>query len=251
MERKKIAAANWKMNLQWVEAFDLATAVAKESADNKVQKILCVPAPYLQMCSVIIESRKDFAIGAQDISAHPKGAFTGEVSAAMVRSAGATYVIVGHSERRAYHGEAGRVLRDKMARAYENGLSPIFCIGEKLDERKSGKHFEIVRAQLQEVLESVSAEQLSTLVLAYEPVWAIGTGETATPAQAQEMHAMIREWMSSRFGESGRNVSILYGGSCNARNAAELFACPDVDGGLVGGASLVASDYCTIASAFK
>lgn len=252
MERQKIVAGNWKMNLNWLEAYDLVTAIKERSRGiSGVEKIIFPPFPYLQMLNVIVKDEKDFYIGAQNCSEHAKGAYTGEVSAGMIQSAGCSYVLVGHSERRAYFSESNTQLIAKIDLALENKLKVIFCFGEVLAERKSGKHFETVQQQLTEVLSHYPKDKTNSLVLAYEPVWAIGTGETASPQQAQEMHAFVRKTLSGIFSLEVANVlSILYGGSCNAQNAKELFACADVDGGLIGGASLKAEDFCTIMSSF-
>lgn len=240
------------MNLDWVEAFDLASAIHEQSLDIAgVEKIIFPPFPFLQMLSVIAKGQDDLQIGAQNCSEHNKGAYTGEVSAAMIESAGATYVLVGHSERRQYFLESAEQLMKKISQALEAGLKVIFCFGEQLAERKSEKHFETVKQQLNDVLSHFPKDKVTELVLAYEPVWAIGTGETASPAQAQEMHAFVRGTLSEIFSTSVANdLSILYGGSCNAQNAKELFACADVDGGLIGGASLKAEDFCTIMKSF-
>jgi triosephosphate isomerase len=253
MSRKKIVAGNWKMNLVWEEAFDLASAVKERSAGIQgVQKIIFPPLPYLQMLSVIFKESPDFYIGAQNCSEHEKGAYTGEVSAAMIRSSGANFILVGHSERRAYFSESAEQLGQKIRQALNQGLNVVFCFGEVLEDRKENRHFETVRKQLEEVLTHFPAEHLQRLVLAYEPVWAIGTGETASPAQAQEMHAYVRKTLEGIFSPAAAaELPILYGGSCNAQNARELFSCPDVDGGLIGGASLKAEDFCTIMSAFS
>lgn len=253
MNRKKIVAGNWKMNLSWEEAFDLATAVKEKSKGiQNVQKIIFPPLPYLQMLSIIFKEDQDFYIGAQNCSEHDKGAFTGEVSASMIKSAGSNFVLVGHSERRAYFAETNEQLVLKIKQALKSELNIIFCFGELLAERKSSQHFETVKKQLEEVLAHFPKENLAQLVLAYEPVWAIGTGETASPAQAQEMHAFVRKTIAGIFSEEvSKNMSILYGGSCNAQNAKELFSCPDVDGGLIGGASLKAEDFCIIMNSFS
>lgn len=240
------------MNLNWVEAYDLAIAVRDQSATIEgVEKIIFPPFPYLQMLTVIGEGRKDLFIGAQNCSEHFKGAYTGEVSASMIQSAGAGYIMVGHSERRQYFSESNEQLIHKINRALESHLKVIFCFGELLAERKSGSHFQTVENQLKDVLSHFPKEKVSDLVLAYEPVWAIGTGETASPAQAQEMHAFVRKVVAGIFNaDVAAGMPILYGGSCNAQNAKALFANPDVDGGLIGGASLKAEDFCTIMRSF-
>lgn len=252
MSRKKIVAGNWKMNLTWEEAFDLASAIKEKSAGIKtIQKIILPPLPYLQMLSIIFKGDQDFYIGAQNCSEHEKGPFTGEVSATMIQSAGCNFVLVGHSERRAYFSETDAQLVLKINQALKHKLNIIFCFGEVGSERKSNRHFETVKKQLKNVLTHFPKEQIHQLVLAYEPVWAIGTGETATPAQAQEMHAFVRNTIGELFTEEiAKTISILYGGSCNAQNAKELFSCPDVDGGLIGGASLNAEDFCIIMDSF-
>ncbi|WP_317898319.1 triose-phosphate isomerase [Aurantibacillus circumpalustris] len=252
MKRKKIVAGNWKMNLSWVEAFDLATSIKEKSEGVAgIQKIIFPPLPYLQMLSVIVEDEADFFVGAQNCSEHEKGAYTGEVSAEMIESAGASFVLVGHSERRMYFSETNEQLIQKINQALKSDLKIIFCFGEHLNERNNNLHFETVKQQLVEVLKHYPKEKTNELLIAYEPVWAIGTGETATPAQAQEMHAFVRKTLSEIFSnEIAQTISILYGGSCNAQNAKELFSCEDVDGGLIGGASLKAEDFCIIMNSF-
>jgi triosephosphate isomerase len=252
MERKKIVAGNWKMNLNWVEAFDLASAIRDKSAGIAgVEKVIFPPFPYLQMMSVIFNDRSDLHVGAQNCSEHNKGAYTGEVSAAMIQSAGSHYVLVGHSERRTYFDETTEQLILKIEQALSNNLKVIFCFGEQLQERKDKKHFETVERQLRDVLSHYPQNRTGSLMLAYEPVWAIGTGETASPAQAQEMHQFVRQCVSGIFNDSvASEISILYGGSCNASNARELFSCKDVDGGLIGGASLKADEFITIMKSF-
>ena len=191
-------------------------------------------------------------VGAENCADKVSGAYTGEVSAEMVASTGAKYVILGHSERRAYYHETPEILKTKVELALANGLTPIFCIGEVLEEREAGKHFEVVDAQIKGSLFDLSAEDFAKIVLAYEPVWAIGTGKTATPEQAQEIHAHIRSLVAAKYGqEVAENTSILYGGSCKPSNAKELFANPDVDGGLIGGAALKVVDFKGIIDAFK
>lgn len=187
---------------------------------------------------------------AQNCAAEAKGAYTGEVSAEMIASLGVEYVILGHSERRQYYGETSQTLNKKMAQAYENNLTPIYCIGEKLEEREAGKHFDVVKAQIEEVVFNLTEEQFDKLIIAYEPVWAIGTGKTATSEQAQEIHAYIREVLASKFGSKAGNTPLLYGGSCKPSNAKDLFAKDDVDGGLIGGAALVADDFLAIGKSF-
>ena len=250
--RKNIVAGNWKMNTTVPEGVQLAKEVneALNEFNANCDVIICVPFTHLvPVCGVINQNK--LGLGAENCADHKSGAYTGEVSAPMVASTGATYVILGHSERRQYYGETSETLREKVALALENNLTPIFCIGEVLEERENGTYNEVVAAQIKDALFNLSAEDFSKLVLAYEPVWAIGTGKTATADQAEDMHAHIRATIAERYGkEVADNTSILYGGSCKPSNAAELFAKPDVDGGLIGGASLKAADFMGIVKAF-
>ncbi len=252
MARKKIVAGNWKMNLNWSEATDLVSGIQALCPENiGVEKIIFPPFPYLKILNELIESRPDLHIGAQNCSEHSKGPYTGEVSAEMIKSVGASFVLIGHSERRQYFHEKAEQLIHKMEQALAAGLRMIFCFGEQLAERKNNQHFETVKQQLEEVLLHFPKDKVGHLILAYEPVWAIGTGETASAAQAQEMHAYVRGVLAGIFDElSASDISILYGGSCNAQNAAELFSGADVDGGLIGGASLKAEDFCKIINSF-
>lgn len=252
MARKKIVAGNWKMNTSFSEATKLVGDVISSVGENHaITKIFFPPFPFLKNVSDLTNSSAGFYCGAQNCSEHEKGAYTGEISASIINSVGAKYVLVGHSERRTYFSETDKQLTLKIEQALKNNLTPVFCFGEVLSDRKNNKHFETVRMQLGGVLKNFSAEQVQNFVLAYEPVWAIGTGETATPAQAQEMHAFIRECLADLFNSQPvTQISILYGGSCNAQNAQELFSCPDVDGGLIGGASLKAADFCKIINSF-
>lgn len=247
MGRQKIIAGNWKMNKSIDEAFQLVNAILENATVNDAKKIIFPSFPFLTAISSLIKTNPSFALGAQNCSEHASGAYTGEVSAAMLSSVGCKYVLVGHSERRQYFNETSPLLAQKINQALLNSLIPVYCIGETLSERNNNQHFERVKQQLSEVLLSFNINDLSSIILAYEPVWAIGTGETASPAQAQEMHAFIRTCIKNLFNESAANsIQILYGGSCNAQNAKELFACPDIDGGLIGGASLKADDFCKI-----
>lgn len=252
MTRIKTLAANWKMNTLLPEALSLAQdIIAKTSASAAVRKIIFPPFPYLQGISALTSAASGFASGAQNCSRYTKGAYTGEVSAQMIASVGATYVLVGHSERRLYFRETAEDLLEKCKQAMQAGLSVVYCLGENLEERRKGRHFEVAAQQLTEVVAKLDLQQTAKLILAYEPVWAIGTGETASPDQAQEMHAFIRSTLKTLHGtEIAAGTSILYGGSCNAGNAAELFACADVDGGLIGGASLRAEEFARIVNAF-
>ena len=249
--RKKIVAGNWKMNTTPAEGVELAKGVAegKKEVCECVNFIVCPPFTHLSEVVKVTRST-GIAVGAQDCATEAKGAYTGEVAASMIASLGVEYVILGHSERRQYYGETSETLNKKMAQAYANNLTPIYCVGESLEERKAGKHFDVCKAQIEEVVFNLTPEQYSKLVIAYEPVWAIGTGETATAEQAQEIHAYIREVLASKFGEAAAETPILYGGSCKPSNAAEIFAKEDVDGGLIGGAALKAEDFLAIGKGF-
>jgi triosephosphate isomerase (TIM) len=250
--RKKIVAGNWKMNKTLEEGKTLVEGIQQQLKNEKVADAeIIVAPPFIHLATIAGMLGKDIGLAAQNCASEPSGAFTGEVSAEMIRSAGAGYVIIGHSERRHYFGESGTVLKKKVELALEQELSPIFCCGEVLEERNSRAHFTVVERQLSDVLFFLSPEEFSRTIIAYEPVWAIGTGVTATPQQAQEMHAFIRGLIKKRYGESvAEHTTILYGGSCKPGNAAELFENPDVDGGLIGGASLKADDFIAIARAF-
>lgn len=240
------------MNKTLPEGIQLAEEVnekVKALQVPEVKVILGTPFIHLAEVSKIVDPAI-ISISAQNCATEASGAYTGEISAAMVASTGSTHVILGHSERRSYYGETDAILVKKVAQALANQLEIIFCIGEVLAEREAGKHFEVVKSQLENGLFQLSPEEFSHIILAYEPVWAIGTGKTATSAQAQEMHAFIRKVLTEKYGkEIAENTSILYGGSCNAKNADELFSNPDVDGGLIGGASLKAEDFSLIIAA--
>ena len=251
--RKNIVAGNWKMNKTLQEGIALAKELNEALANEKpnCDVIICTPFIHLASVTPLVDAAK-IGVGAENCADKASGAYTGEVSAEMVASTGAKYVILGHSERRAYYGETVAILEEKVKLALANGLTPIFCIGEVLEEREAGKHFEVVDAQIKGSLFDLSAEDFAKIVLAYEPVWAIGTGKTATPAQAQEIHAFIRSLVADKYGkEVADNCSILYGGSAKPSNAKELFANPDVDGGLIGGAALKAADFKGIIDAFN
>ena len=250
--RKNIVAGNWKMNTTVPEGVALAKEVSEavKAAAPKCDVIICVPFTHLVPVAGVIDQAV-LGLGAENCADHKSGAYTGEVSAPMVASTGATYVILGHSERRQYYGETSETLREKVALALENGLKPIFCIGEKLEQREDGTYNEVVSRQIEEGLFNLSAEDFGKIILAYEPVWAIGTGKTATADQAEDMHAHIRKVVENKYGKAvAENTTILYGGSCKPSNAAELFAKPDVDGGLIGGASLKCADFMGIVNAF-
>lgn len=250
--RKKIVAGNWKMNTNLQEGVALAKEVneALKNVSPKCDVIIGVPFTHLASINAVIDSSK-LGLSAENCADHKSGAYTGEVSASMVASTGATYVILGHSERRQYYGETSEILKTKVNLALENNLAPIFCIGEVLEERENGSYLEVVKKQIEEALFELTAEDFSKIILAYEPVWAIGTGKTATADQAEEMHAFIRGVIAAKYGDAvAEDTSILYGGSCKPSNAAELFAKPNVDGGLIGGASLEAASFMGIVTAF-
>lgn len=251
--RKKIVAGNWKMNMDLAEGLKLAGSIDKyfkEKPSAKALVILCTPFIHLPGAFDILKHGK-VALGAQNCASEASGAYTGEVSAWMVRSTGAEYVIIGHSERRSYYNEDDKLLLKKTLLAINSGLKVIFCCGEVKSEREAEKHFLIVRRQLEEGLFVLTVEQMDSIVIAYEPVWAIGTGLTASPDQAQEMHKYIRDLVKEKYGnECAKKLPILYGGSCKPSNAAEIFSKPDVDGGLIGGAALKKEDFTAIVEAF-
>jgi triosephosphate isomerase len=251
--RKNIVAGNWKMNKTFQEGIgfvkELKDVLAADQPNCDV--LVCTPFIHLASVATILEV-SDIGVGAENCADKVSGAYTGEVSAAMIASTGAKYVILGHSERRAYYGETTGILKEKVKLALANDLTPIFCIGEVLAEREANKQNEVVYTQLADSLFDLSVEDFSKIVLAYEPVWAIGTGKTATSLQAQEMHAYIRSVIADKYGkETAENTSILYGGSCNPSNAKELFGNPDVDGGLIGGAALKVADFKGVIDGFK
>ena len=249
---RKLVAGNWKMNLSVSEGVTLAKEIKDQLLDNPVKDlkvILSVPFSHLTEVSNALDG--EVAVSAQDCSANESGAFTGEVSAMMVASTGAEYVILGHSERREFHGEENSLLAQKVNIALEQGLKVIYCCGEVLLEREKKQQFEVVGDQILEGLFHLSKEQMKEVVIAYEPVWAIGTGVTASSEQAQEMHAFIRRLLLKQYGQiTAESTSILYGGSCKPANAKELFSQEDVDGGLIGGASLNANDFIKIINSF-
>ena len=241
--RKKIVAGNWKMNTLPAEGVELAKGVVAGRGEvcSCVNFIVCPPFTHLAMVAEALKG-SDVALGAQNCAAEAKGAYTGEVAASMIAALGCKYVILGHSERRQYYGETSATLNKKMEQAYANNLVPIYCVGENLEEREAGKHFDVVKAQIEEVVYNLTEEQFKNLVIAYEPVWAIGTGKTATADQAQEIHAYIRKVLADKFGAAAAECPILYGGSCKPPNAAEIFAQEGGDGGLFGGGPLKAAD---------
>jgi len=252
--RNKIVAGNWKMNKDHQEALALSNEVVElvnSELQDDVTVILSPPNVHLKAVSDIVNSSQKVFSSAQNCYDQPAGAYTGEVAVSMIKSVGASYVIIGHSERRQYFNETSQQLARKADLILEKELTPIFCCGEQLEIRKNDQHFEFVCNQITEGIFHLNEEQFSKMVIAYEPVWAIGTGVTATSDQAQEMHQKIREHLAKRYGaESADSTSILYGGSCNPGNASELFSCPDVDGGLIGGASLKARDFMDIINSY-
>ncbi|MGQ9621761.1 MAG: triose-phosphate isomerase [Bacteroidales bacterium] len=251
--RKKIVAGNWKMNMDLYSGIELAGSI-KEYFVNKqpfAEIVLCTPFIHLASMKDVL-SGSIIKFGAQNCSSESSGAYTGEISCGMIKSTGATYVIIGHSERRTWFKENDDILSKKTKLAITTGLNVIFCCGEVLNEREQGIHFDVVKKQLNEGLFKLSEEEFRNVVIAYEPVWAIGTGLNATPGQAQEMQNYIRKLISKKYGDKvAEDTTILYGGSCKDSNAAELFAMPDVDGGLIGGASLKKEEFCAIVEAVK
>jgi triosephosphate isomerase len=250
--RKNIVAGNWKMNKTLQEGVALAKELNEVLASKTPNCDVVIGTPFIHLAAVAATvDTKKIGVAAQNCANKESGAYTGEVSPAMVKSTGAEYVILGHSERREYYNETSAILNDKVALVLANGLTPIYCCGEALDIRNADKQNEFVKNQLVETIFNLSAEDFKKLVIAYEPIWAIGTGVTASTAQAQDMLKFIRSIIAEKFGqEIADNTSILYGGSCNAKNAPELFAQPDIDGGLIGGASLKAADFVAIIDAF-
>ena len=273
--RQKIVAGNWKMNTTLAEGIELVNQIVGkiEEVPQDVKLIVNTPFTHLFPVSKIIGDikcpfcRSKISLGAQNCADKEKGAYTGEVSAKMLASVGKAvgtvagapegatgapveYVILGHSERRGYYGETNAILLEKIKLALAEGLKVIYCVGEALEERKAGKHFEVVGNEIKEVLFNLSPEQMKNIVVAYEPIWAIGTGETATKEQAQEIHEFIRKTLAEKFGALAEETSILYGGSCKPSNAKELLSQKDIDGGLIGGASLKADDFIAIAKSF-
>lgn len=244
--KKKLIAGNWKMNGSLASNEALVQALVAGAPKDGCLMAVCVPSPYLAQVQKLLAG-SSIALGAQDVSQHESGAFTGETSVAMLREFGARYCLVGHSERRQYHGETDAVVALKAQRALAGGVTPIVCVGETLSEREAGRTEEVVKRQLAAVIHT-NGHCISEIVVAYEPVWAIGTGKTATAEQAQQVHAVLRAQLHAATSHSDR-VHILYGGSMNAANAAQLLSQPDIDGGLVGGASLKAPDFLSIIAA--
>ena len=248
--RKKIVAGNWKMNKSLEEALSLTSEVVnmvRDEVRGDVEVVLCTPYIYLPVLQKYVQEVDRISLGAQNCHHKASGAFTGEISASMLAAIEVPYVIIGHSERRQYFGETDALIAEKVKIALENGLKPIFCCGELLEQSQNEDFIAIVKDQITAALFDLSAEDFGKVVIAYEPVWAIGTGLTASSAQAQEMHAALRTHVAEKFGaQVADDTTILYGGSCNEKNADELFACPDVDGGLIGGASLKSREFTNI-----
>jgi triosephosphate isomerase len=246
--RKTIIAGNWKMNASKASVKSLIDGILSGMEGVNSEVLVCVPFPYMSQVESLIEG-SNLKLGAQNININSSGAFTGEVSADMIKDFGAKYVIAGHSERRSLYGETSSVVAEKTKAAIDAGLSPLLCVGESLEQREAGKTETVVAEQINAVIELVGIESFDSIIIAYEPVWAIGTGMTATPEQAQAVHFFIRNLL----GESSENIAqktpILYGGSMNAGNAVELISCPDIDGGLIGGAALKAEDFLQICKA--
>jgi triosephosphate isomerase len=252
--RKQIAAANWKMNLTLAQGEQLLNDITSKPHELKANQsaIFAVPFPYLAMVQQKLAGRNNVFVAAQNCYSKKSGAYTGEVSVEMLQSIGIRYVVLGHSERREYFNESNQFLAEKLNICLEYHIQPIFCCGEPLNIRETNTQNEFVAEQLEESLFHLSSEQLQQVIIAYEPIWAIGTGKTASSAQAQEMHAFIRSQLAAKYGDAVANtISILYGGSVKASNAVELFSQPDVDGGLVGGASLIADEFAAIINALK
>ena len=254
--RKNLVAGNWKMNLTYPEALALVAEIMglageAAAAANAPEIVICPPFPLLHGVGVQLPKSSKFHLGAQNCHQKESGAFTGEVSAKLLASVGCEYVILGHSERRQYFHEDDALLGQKLKAALAAGLKPIFCVGESLDTREADETFAFISKQLTDGLFHLSNEEFAQVTIAYEPIWAIGTGRTATSAQAQEVHAFIREQIARAYdAQAALDTTILYGGSANAQNARELFSQPDVDGGLIGGASLKAADFTAIIKAF-
>jgi triosephosphate isomerase len=252
--RKQIAAANWKMNLTIDEAETLLYSILDAGVEvlENQQVVFAVPAPYLTLAAKKVADNKNMAVAAQNIYSKKSGAYTGETSVTMLKSIGVDHAVIGHSERREYFNESNQFLAEKVKLCLQENIVPIFCCGEPLPVREANEQNGYVQTQLEESLFDLSADEIQQVVIAYEPIWAIGTGKTASSDQAQEMHAHIRAQLATKYGDAvADNISILYGGSVKASNAKEIFGKPDVDGGLVGGASLLADEFIAIIKALK
>ncbi|MCB0508807.1 MAG: triose-phosphate isomerase [Bacteroidetes bacterium] len=254
--RKKIIAGNWKMNTVKEEAESLLKSISAQTATSNLSEnkivVVATPFPFIPFCVDTFSGFSHIYSAAQNCSEHEQGAYTGEVSAKMLASLNVQYVILGHSERRQYYNESDALILQKIKQAQSQQLIPIFCCGESLEIREKQQHFDFIKTQLEQCIFQLSEDEIKNLVIAYEPIWAIGTGKTATPEQAQEIHAFIRNELTKKYNETlAQEISILYGGSVNAKNAQELFACDDIDGGLVGGASLKADEFINIINAMS
>jgi triosephosphate isomerase len=248
--RINIVAGNWKMNTTVSEGVKLVSEIIEKSSDLSKVKLIVAP-PFTHICSIGNKIKEtEIGLSSQNCASEAKGAYTGEVSVEMLAEIGVKYAIIGHSERREYYNECSATLLKKVKLALANGISPIFCVGENLPERETNRHFDVVKTQLEEVIFNIEETDFAKIIIAYEPVWAIGTGKTATSEQAQEIHAFIRKVLANKFGKKTEDTSILYGGSCKPSNAKEIFAQPDVDGGLIGGAALNSDDFIAIAKSF-
>lgn len=249
--RKKMVAGNWKMHGNLAENEQLLKAIIPSLGElRNVQLTVCVPFPYLSSVQNILQ-HTNIAWGAQNVSQFDKGAYTGEVSASMLSDFGCKYVIVGHSERRMLYGESNSLVAEKYIAAQRGKLIPILCVGETLEQREAGVTEQVIQEQLKAVTDKAGVDSLNKAIIAYEPVWAIGTGKTASPQQAQDVHAFIRQGIAAQSANVADELTILYGGSVKANNALELFAMPDIDGGLIGGASLIADDFIAISRALN
>ncbi len=248
--RKKIVAGNWKMNKSYAEAIDLVNQISKLDYDLNTNLLIIPPFIYIADIIKLLE-KSTIEVGAQNCSEKNNGAFTGEISTEMLKNIGCKYVLVGHSERRAYFYEDNEIIANKIKKLLLSNLTPIFCCGEQLSERENNNHFKLIETQIKEGLFCLDETKIANCIIAYEPVWAIGTGKTATAIQAQEMHAFIRNLLAEKYSKNiAENITILYGGSCKPSNTKELFAQADIDGGLIGGAALNATDFIAIANSF-
>ena len=250
--RKKVVAGNWKMNLDRESSLNLMNGILKLiNVDFQVKVIISPPFTFLYELSELIRDRNNIFLSSQNINSNNSGSYTGEVSAEMVRSLGVEYTIIGHSERRQYFNENNLVIKEKVDISIKNSLNVIFCCGEDIIHRKKGTHFDWVKNQIEDSLFHLTDAEIKDLIIAYEPIWAIGTGETASPVQAEEMHKFIRSLINSKYGkEISESISILYGGSCNPDNARDLFSMKNIDGGLIGGASLDSNSFVKIIESF-
>jgi len=246
--RQVIVAGNWKMNASKETVNTLVMGILSGMSEVDAKVIVCAPSPYMSQVEALI-THSQLNLGAQDLNVNASGAFTGEVSADMIKDFGAQYVVIGHSERRSMYGETDQIVADKVRVALENDLTPLFCIGETLEEREAGNMESVVTRQIQAVIDLSGIDSFKNIIIAYEPVWAIGTGVTATPQQAQDAHAFIRSMLAQNNADIAQTTPILYGGSMNPGNAVELISCEDIDGGLIGGASLKAEDFLQICKA--